>query len=56
MPEGMSPCAKESRKTSTPATASSFRTSSLSEAGPMVATIRVRRTWFPSLISTSLRD
>ena len=30
--------------------------SSLSEAGPMVATIRVRRTWFPSLLLTSLSD
>jgi len=56
MPEGISPWAKESRKTSTPATASAFRTSSLSEDGPMVATIRVRRTWFPSLLLTSLSD
>ena len=54
MHEGMSPWAKERRKTSTPAFMRSLMTSSLSEAGPMVATIRVRRTVFPSSLWTSL--
>ncbi len=42
--EGMSPWAKDRRKTSTPAATRALMTSSPSDAGPMVATIRVRRT------------
>ena len=54
-PEAMSPWANEMRKTSTPARTSSRNISSEFDAGPIVATIRVRRTGFPSCLWSSLR-
>src|ERR1700685_1507165 len=42
--------------TSTPARTSSLSFSSESDAGPIVATIRVRRTGFPSFLLPSLGD
>jgi len=50
MPEGISPWAKERSKDVDTGHGECLQDLVAIRDGPMVATIRVRRTWFPSLL------